>query len=101
MARLRSIENLNRNEDLVPIQRSVAALHTRCANVRQLIGATFYLFGLVFVLGLRSAPSISVLSTIPVGTRILQNFVLHLRLPPMYIPFSYSCILSSGLCVAD
>ena len=77
IARLRSIENLNRNEDLVPIQRSVAALHTRCANVRQLIGATFYLFGLVFVLGLRSAPSISVLSTIPVGTRILQNFVLH------------------------
>src|SRR6266478_254413 len=36
IARLRSIDNLNRNEDLVPIQRSVAALHTRCANALEL-----------------------------------------------------------------
>jgi hypothetical protein len=77
VVRLLSIEKLERNEDLISIHRSVVALHNRCANVRQVIGASFYLFGLVFFLGLQSAPRTLGHSTAPVGMQIFENFVTH------------------------
>jgi hypothetical protein len=53
----------------------IATLHRRCANLRQILGATFFLFGLLFFLGLPSA-------TITIGDgrgilafEILSNFV--------------------------
>jgi hypothetical protein len=55
LVRLRSIVNPSQSKDTAALQRSVAALHARSANVRQLILATFYLFGTVFFFGLWSA----------------------------------------------
>jgi hypothetical protein len=55
LVRLRSIMNPSQSKNVAALQRSVDALHARSANVRQLILATFYLFGIVFFFGLWSA----------------------------------------------
>jgi hypothetical protein len=55
LVRLRSTMNPSQPKNAAALQRSVAALHARSANVRQLILATFYLFGIVFFFGLWSA----------------------------------------------
>jgi hypothetical protein len=74
---LRATMTLPRKEDISTIQRSMAALHRLCTNVRQLIRATFYLFGLVLFLGLQRAYFVIGLSKIPVETIILENFLLY------------------------
>jgi hypothetical protein len=61
----------------VALQRSVAAIHVRSANVRQLILATFYLFGIVFFFGLRSALRTPDSNNTSVGMVILENFFPH------------------------
>ena len=53
LVRLRSIMNPRQSKDVAALQRSVASLHARSANIRQLVLATFYLFGIVFFFGLR------------------------------------------------
>ena len=73
LVRLRSIMNPSQPKDAAALQRSVAALHARSANVRQLILATFYLFGIVFFFGLwcaRWTPDSSRAS-------ILENFFVY------------------------
>jgi hypothetical protein len=57
LVRLRSIVNPRQSKDVAALQRSVATLRARSANVRQLIVATFYLFGIVFFFGLWSVRS--------------------------------------------
>ena len=76
LVRLRSTMNQRQSEQLSGLQHSMAALHTRLANVRQLIGATFYLFGFVFFLGLRFALRTPESHT-PVGLLVLDNFFLY------------------------
>ena len=76
MVRLRSILNQRQIEDDSSLQRSMAALQTWSANVRQLIGATFYLFGFVFFLGLPLALR-TLDSSRPVGILILENFFIY------------------------
>ena len=54
----------------------MAALSARSANMRHLITASFYLFGIVFFWGLRFAlwtPD----SKTPVGILVLENFFLY------------------------
>jgi hypothetical protein len=58
------------------LQNEVAALSARSANMRHLITASFYLFGIVFFWGLRFAlwtPD----SNTPVGILVLENFFLY------------------------
>ena len=55
LARLRTLKNSLRHETSPPIENSLAALLGWSASVRQMIGAAFYLFGLVFFMGLPSA----------------------------------------------
>jgi hypothetical protein len=55
------------------VQQSLAALDARCANLRQLLWATFYLFGFLFFWGLQSA--VHYLEGGPVS--ILSTFVLQ------------------------
>ncbi len=76
LVRLRSIRKEQSNEDSISIRRSVAALHNRSANVRHVIGATFYLFGVVFFLGLQSAPLVLGHSADPLRMEILPTFVV-------------------------
>jgi hypothetical protein len=63
-------------EDSISIRRSVAALHNRSASVRHVIGATFYLFGVVFFLGLQSAPRVLGNSADSLRMEVLPTFVL-------------------------
>jgi hypothetical protein len=77
LLRLRSLVPVQSSES-DGAQRIMAVLHYRSAKMRQLIAATFYLFGLVFFLGLRFAlytpesKSVSV-----VGFLVLQNFYIY------------------------
>ena len=77
MARLRAMTIVAQKEDTPSIQRAMAALHKRCSNVRQLIRATFYLFGFVLFLGLQGAYFVLGLSSIPIVSIIIENFVLY------------------------
>jgi|SRR4051812_16571447 hypothetical protein len=79
---------LGQKEGAKPQSKSLSALRSRCANLRQILGATIYLFGLVFFIGLQNAP-------ITVGdgpssslTQILSNFVFHFVFAAnMFLPF--------------
>ncbi len=73
LVRLRSLTNRSKAEDLFSIQRSLAVLHTRSANLHQLISATFYLFGFIFFLTLPFAFITLDSSKIPGWTSVFQN----------------------------
>ncbi len=54
VARLRTLPRLlQKKEDSASIQRALAALRNRSTNLHHLIGAAFYLFGLVLFVGLQ------------------------------------------------
>lgn len=76
LARLRSVMNPHHSMDMADLQRSVTAFDGRSANVRQLIVATFYLFGIVFFFGLRFALW-TLGSKTSVGILVLENFFLY------------------------
>ena len=73
LLRLRLIRRL-RSEESAHVRESASALSIHCANVRRVIGATFYLFGLVLFLGLQTVGH-----TLGGGfmQQILGNFLLH------------------------
>jgi hypothetical protein len=77
MAGLRAATSIRPKESSASTQRAVAALHRRCANVRQLIGATFYLFGFVLFLGLQWAYLTLDESKTPGGWLVLENFAVY------------------------
>jgi hypothetical protein len=76
LVRLRSIGKSSLNEDPISIRRTVAALHNRSANVSHVIGATFYLFGVVFFLSLQAAPRALGHSRNPLEMEVLPTFVV-------------------------
>jgi hypothetical protein len=47
LVRLHSIKNQNHSEDAFPFQHLLATLKSRTENIRQLISAIFYLFGIM------------------------------------------------------
>jgi len=76
MRRLHTVPS-SRKEGSTSIQPRLAPLHARCSNLRQLLKATFYLFGFLFFVGLQSAPI-----TLHSGhgfpaVEVLGNFVFH------------------------
>lgn len=75
LVRLRSLTNHVKDDSSV--RRLVAALQNRSANMRQLITAAFYLFGLAFFIALPSAFSLLALTKIPGVTLILENLQVH------------------------
>ena len=77
LVRLRSIVNPSQPKDVAFLQRSVAALHARSANVRQLLLGTFYLFGIVFFFGLWSARWTPESNRTSVEMLILENFLVY------------------------
>jgi hypothetical protein len=76
MVRVRSLINQRQVEDTSLLRHSLAALQARIANMRQLIGATFYLFGLIYFLMLPLATRI-LDSRIPLELLILDNFLMY------------------------
>ncbi len=79
LLRHRSLLNHPQTPDDCRLQRTVAELHARSANVRQFLGTTFCLFGFVFFFGLRFALGTGE-SNIPVGILVLRNFFLYFAL---------------------
>jgi hypothetical protein len=77
LVRLRSLTSQRHFEEASSLQHSLAMLQARSTNVRQLVGATFYLFGLVFFLALPLATNILGDSKIPMGFLVLNNFVMY------------------------
>src|ERR1022692_227485 len=76
MLQLRSVWN-RPNENIVVVHQGVATLATRYSNVRQVIGAAFYLFGLVLFLGLEAIPNVLGDGKEPLGTYVLDSFLLQ------------------------
>jgi hypothetical protein len=73
---VRSLTKQRLVENASSVQSSVSALQTRSANMRQLLGATFYFFGFVFFLTLPAATFTIELSRTPAVTSILRNFLM-------------------------
>jgi len=73
VVRLRSLTNQREVLDASSLQHSLAALHIRADNMRQLVGATFYLFGFIFFLVLPWATFTFGSSHSPLWTLILRN----------------------------
>jgi hypothetical protein len=65
------------NENLALARDRVAALAIGYATLRQVIGAAFYLFGLVLFLGFENVASVLSDSKEPIGFFILDNFLLQ------------------------
>jgi hypothetical protein len=76
-ARLRTVRGRPGSAGAASLGHFLAAQHTRCENMRQLIGGAFYLFGFVFFLGLHSAFITLGDSNIPGGTLILRNLFVY------------------------
>src|ERR1700722_11299735 len=75
LVRLRSLKNHVKDDSSV--RRLMAALQNRSANMRQLIVATFYLFGLMFFMALPSAFNSIALTKVPGVTLIMEHLSVH------------------------
>ena len=88
VVRLRFLTNQRRVRETISLQRSLAALRIRAENMRQLVGATFYLFGFIFFL------------TLPWATITLDNshtLLLTLMLRNFLIDFAFAANIFSVL----
>lgn len=75
--RLHAIEKQDPNERMVPIENDLTPLYRSLANTRRLIGATFYLFGLVLFLVLPSVRNtLGARSTASELNQILGGFLV-------------------------
>lgn len=75
MLRLHRVWN-RPNQDRETVRDAIAVLATRYARLRQVIGATFYLFGIVLFLGLESITNTLGDGKDPLGIYVLDNFLL-------------------------
>jgi hypothetical protein len=75
---LRARSVWNRLEEDVAVRRErVAVLASRYANVRQVVGAAFYLFGVVLFLGLENITNVADSSRESVAVYALSNFIVN------------------------
>jgi|SRR5215470_18115247 len=61
----------------MPNALQLASLHARCGNLRQILGASFYLSSFLLFVGLQNAPKTLGLSHTALFDEILRNFELH------------------------
>ena len=73
MVRLRSLSDKRHVEDESSLHRSLATLDARSSNLRQLVGATFFLFGFVFFLKLPLIFVTPESRSISVGVLVFDN----------------------------
>lgn len=81
VVRLRSFTNQHKVMDASSVRCSLAALRIRAENIRQIVGATFYLFGFIFFL------------TLPWATVTLDNsrtLLLALILRNFFVDFAFA-----------
>ena len=75
MLRLHSVWN-RPNQEGETVRDAIAVLATHYARLRQVIGATFYLFGLVLFLGMENITNVMADGKEPLGIYVLDNFLL-------------------------
>jgi hypothetical protein len=76
LASIRSLMSSGQSRNAAALQNEVAVLYARSSNVRYLIKATFYLFGIVFFWGMRFTLWTPENKT-PVSLLVLENFFLY------------------------
>jgi hypothetical protein len=114
LAGVRSLMAFGQSRDVPALQNDVAALYARSANVRHLITATFYLFGIVFFWGLRftlwtpdgktsvfslvlgSRANVLKSSSVGEGVGILRFFWFHQLHQMLYGTTQALCLLESS-----
>lgn len=74
--RIRSAASRAQDQDANSLGHLLAALRTRSANMRQLLGAAFYLFGFSFFLTLPSATITLGDGRLSAVTLMLHNFII-------------------------
>jgi Na+-transporting methylmalonyl-CoA/oxaloacetate decarboxylase gamma subunit len=75
MLRLYTVWNRPAQEQQT-VRDAIAVLATRYSRLRQVIGATFYLFGLVLFVGLESITNVLGDGKEPIGIYVIDNFLL-------------------------
>jgi steroid 5-alpha reductase family enzyme len=75
--RLRSMGRLHPTGDIASFRESVAALDRRWANLQQVLGATFYLFGFLLFLGLQTIANYLADGTGSGVHYVVENVILH------------------------
>ena len=78
--RLRSLTAHSQSEDISSLRGSAALLQARCANLRDLLGSTFYLFGFVFFLVLPLAARVEDNGRTPLGIVMFDSVLKYLGL---------------------
>jgi hypothetical protein len=74
LVRLRALVKRQKVGEIAPVHRSLVALRVRSSNLRQLICATFFLFGFVLFLALPLAFIVLGDSKTPTFTYVVENF---------------------------
>jgi hypothetical protein len=88
--RTHDLRNCCKEELTVPIRYRISVLQKQCANMRQSLTATFYMFGVVFFLGLQNAPIVVGDGRAILSSVILNNFVFDFVLRRTCLPsFSF------------
>jgi hypothetical protein len=80
MLRLRSLATHSRSEDIFSPRDSSVGLQTRCANLRDLLGSTFYFFGFIFFLVLPLAARVDDNGRTPLGIVMFDSVLKYLGL---------------------
>jgi hypothetical protein len=77
LKRVRALKHCPIEGTSADLERQVSVLHNRCAHLRQILGAMFYLFGFLFFVGLQNAPvTLGDGPELPL-IEILGSFVFH------------------------
>lgn len=102
MMRLHSVWN-RPNQDRRTVSDAVAALASRHARLRQIISATFYVFGLVLCLGMENMTNVSGGGKEPLGVYVLDNFLLLCAFAAniFFIFFVLHCVQWAGSTLLD
>ena len=74
---LRSLAKQELSVKVSVLRWSAERLQARCANLRQVLGATFYFFGFTLFLLMSSLTRIADESHTPLGILVLDNFLIY------------------------
>jgi len=74
---LRSLAKQQQSVKVSVLRCSAERFQARCANLRQVLGATFYFFGFTLFLLMSSLARIADESHTPLGMLVLDNFLIY------------------------
>jgi hypothetical protein len=75
--RIHTLRNRHKEQSPASVRQNLATISHRCVNLRQVLTATFYLFGFLFFVGLQNAFIAVGDGTGFPADQILRNFAVH------------------------